>query len=1009
MKRHSLVRNARRHLLCSIPALVLILPGTALAQSSGVTSDGRATLTNDQRAQSSTVQGGLANPPATIRATSLSDAQARLAGNAATASAKANDAQSDLASDIGAGPGWPVRVNVDGDAVTADAATLILSRQSVRGANAFAEALASGYALDIGEADQSQGIVEANLQSALARDNDHLATLSDTTGSGAGIVTVQRGDQASAVRSTLGGMTSLTVQNAEASTLRLDHNRQQSVASGNGANLALGVTSPTQVAGNSNDATAVIAGRDVGVSVGSAIVAQQIWSGPATARIGVSDAPAGFLSVAGTLSGSSVSADANVLAAAAFANQAVTEHRSDAALAGDLGAVATSLAVQDVNGAVSADIIGGVGSHVLGPVDRSTLSVSSNTVSTTATGNAADNFLRGSAAIVTRSSEGGSQMPGSAWVSPDAMTGTSGAYTIHTEQHADGAGISARIVQGSSNIGADGPISGSQILANDNRQAAEAVANDASSLLDLAGSSFAGSTVSSLVQSNDAGVGTFVGGGEDFGGATISPADRIQDSRLEIRNNLIEAQSVGNRGTNRLAFSVADSPVPKGIVHGLNGSRAGSVDNGFGVSASAALSSFQKTGQLGNAPLIASEIRGRFSVTGDGATDGTTTLIIGNRQQAQATANSADNGLHFSSANRNGAGSALDASQYGDATVRAVSGMRVVAHGALENATSTIAGHSNLAAAMMNGVSNRLEVDAAGAGGSGLAMLRADPVGKATGEADDILVSTQFATGSVLADATTMLAGSEGSASLGAMGPALSRFDISGNVTAALATGNQAVSTAVLNGSGSGGIASSQINLASTAASASTSAFLAVPPAGRSVVASEISVADNASSALARGNFAENRATFELVSMPFPASVQVDRFLTSVEAPIGLVSAQANYGAISAAADGGMASIPLNYAVPVDASRIAVTGNTMSATAYGNGVANTVASSASSLSGVALVSAQTNYGSVTARAVAPVVSLMPGSVAASSLGIVNTSLSASATGNLATNVVGIPR
>lgn len=1011
MTQHHLIRRARGKLLGSIPALLLVLPAAAFAQSADVISDGHTTVTSDQRTQSATVQGVIANPPATISTAILAASQVRLAGNSVSANAQANQAQSELAGDPSADIAWPVRVTTESDGVSGEAATLILGRQSMRGSNALAEALSSGYSLNIGEADASQATLEDNLQNASARGNDHFAALTDTTGSGAGIVTLQRGDAISTVQSKVGGATSLTVQNADDTAIRLDQNRQQSVANGNGADLSLRASSPFQTAGDSSKATTVLSGRDLGVRAGSAIVAQQYWSGAAISRIGVADAPAGFLSVAGTLSNSTASADANVLAAAAVANQTVTEHHTDAALLSPRGTVAMSLTVQDAGGPVLADVIGGIQSHVLGFVDRSTVSASSNDVSTSATGNAANTLLGGHAGVITPSAEGGGSMPGSAWISPDAMTGTSGTYTVHTEQHAEGASISGRVVRGSSNIDVDGPIHGAQIRANGNRQAADAVANDATSLLDLDASSFGGSAAASLVQSNDSDVGAFVGGGDDFGGATIAPAGRIQDSRIDIRDNLVETLSVGNRGTNDLNLSAADlAPATNVIGRGLSGSRAGSVDNGYGVAATAALSSVQKTGQLGDVPSISSEIQGRFSVTGDGATDGTAIEIGGNRQRAEAMANSVSNGLRLSAANRDGAGTALYASQYGEATVRAVSSMRIVAHGALENSASTIAGNSNLAVATMNDATSRLEADATGTGGGGLAVLRADPLGEATGEADDILVNTQFATGSVTAAATTMLAGSGGSASLGATGPTQSRFEISGNLTGAQATGNQAVNTAVLNANASGGIASSQMNVASATASASAPALFDVPAVNRTILGSDLTVSDNVSSALARGNVAENRVTVDRLSSSGAASVEVGRFQTSVEAPVALVSVQSSYGAISASAGGPFAGIPLNGGgVPVDSSRIAVSGNQVSAAAYGNGVTNTIVPPSGSMAGVALVNAQTNYGPITARVTAPTAGINLGAVVGSGLGIVNNTVSASATGNLATNVVGILR
>ncbi|MDB5583425.1 MAG: hypothetical protein JWR80_8601 [Bradyrhizobium sp.] len=1007
MTQHPFVRRSRRQLLGSIPALLLVLPGAAFAQSSDITSAGRTAVTNDQRTQSAPIQGTLSNPPATIDAATLSAAQARLAGNSISAKAQANDANSTLVGDFAADLPWPARVEIEDDGVSAEAAALIASRQSMRGTHVSVDAPSAGYALAIGMAATSEATVDGNTQSAAARGNDHTGTLTDGAGLGAGIVAVQRGDATSTVRSDLGGATTLTVQRADDSTLNLDSNRQQSVASGNGAALTLDVTNPTRTAGDDPDATRVIAGGDASVSAGSVIATQQTWSGSAKARIGTVAAPAGFSSLAGTLTDSTATAHANVLAAAAVANQAVTNHSVGATAADGTGAIATSLTVQDADGPVAAGIIGGTTMSVAGAIDHSSLSASDNQADAHATGNSSDALLDGHDILST------SRGPGSVWVSPDAKTGTSGSYTLHTEQKSSGDSIAATVAQGASNLTVDGIVDTSRITVTGNSQAADAVANDAKSQLDLDATAFGGSAVVGLFQANDANVRSAVGELDNRAGATIAPRARLQDSSLEIRDNVLAAQSIGNRGTNVVNASAADlSSMPEVVGRGLFGApaaRVGSLDNGSGVSASVALGSFQKTGELGADPIISSEILGQFAVTGDAGTDGTWIDISGNRQRAESTANTVDNSLRLTAAVREGAGAALYASQYGEATVSATSYMKVVAHGALENSASNIAGNTNIALATMNDAANRLDIDVAGTGNAGAALLDADPLGGATGEGEDLLVSTQFATGSVVANAFTRLATFPGDRSLGAWGPTDSRIAIAGNVTGAQATANQAVNQAVLNSIGGSGLANSQMSLASVSASASTPTTVGVASVGGTILASDLSVSDNVTSALARGNVAENSMTLDRFGAATPASVDVDRFETSVEAPVALVNVQANYGAISATADGAMSRMPLNAGVPVESSRISVSGNAMSATAYGNGAANTIVPSMGGAMGVALVSQQTNYGPVTARVIAPAATVSPGDVVRSSLRIVNNSVSAWATGNFVTNSIGTLR
>jgi hypothetical protein len=342
--------------------------------------------------------------------------------------------------------------------------------------------------------------------------------------------------------------------------------------------------------------------------------------------------------------------------------------------------------------------------------------------------------------------------------------------------------------------------------------------------------------------------------------------------------------------------------------------------------------------------------------------------------------------------------------------VSATSTARAVSHGALVDSTSTIEGNSNLAVATMNDAANKLTVAATSEAPEAPAMLVADGIGGAQGDAGNLLVNTQFSTGSVVANAQTRLLGSQGLASLGADGPTNSRFKIATNVTGAQASGNQALNSVAL-ASANGGLANSQMNLASIAAVAGLGTGLDVPAPGRSVSASSVTVLNNSTSALARGNVAQNNLTVAATpNGPGSASANSGRFDTHAEAPAALVSMQTSYGSVSASVMGPISAMPLNLAgVPVDASRVTVDGNALAATAYGNGVANTVVAMAGNPSGLALVSGQTNYGAVTAQVSATAASLNLGNVTRSSLGIVNNTVSASATGNLATNIVGLPR
>src|SRR5690606_39077721 len=90
----------------------------------------------------------------------------------------------------------------------------------------------------------------------------------------------------------------------------------------------------------------------------------------------------------------------------------------------------------------------------------------------------------------------------------------------------------------------------------------------------------------------------------------------------------------------------------------------------------------------------------------------------------------------------------------------------------------------------------------------------------------------------------------------------------------------------------------------------------------------------------------------------------------------------------------------------VSESRLALTGNSVAATAYGNNAVNTAfVGSSDRVPGAALVNVHTNFGPVSARVVGAANVIAPGSINPRRITISGNAVSASAVGNAATNTV----
>lgn len=286
------------------------------------------------------------------------------------------------------------------------------------------------------------------------------------------------------------------------------------------------------------------------------------------------------------------------------------------------------------------------------------------------------------------------------------------------------------------------------------------------------------------------------------------------------------------------------------------------------------------------------------------------------------------------------------------------------ATGGLLGSTTSLTGNSNVALAAVNDVENTLTASGSGGDGNGMASLSSGLLGAPTASGGQIPATQQFATGSAAAAATTQLGDTVASGLNG------SQFTIADNVTSAEASANRATNAVTIDGVGSGGIAvglvSTQFSDAAVRSSAATGANYATVPLG-SISNSGALIAGNTTSALARGNAADNSVSVTgLTSMFAPTSATASRFDASAQAPVTLLNTQQSVAPVSASALGTGYAQPLNGTVR--SSDITISGDTVAANAYGNQATNVMTVAAlGGLAAAGLVNNQSNSGAVTAQ------------------------------------------
>lgn len=454
------------------------------------------------------------------------------------------------------------------------------------------------------------------------------------------------------------------------------------------------------------------------------------------------------------------------------------------------------------------------------------------------------------------------------------------------------------------------------------------------------------------------------------GGVILAVGGPVAGSTLSVNGNTTSGSVTGNSASNSSAVSANALEAGTGRSFAWGGILAGT----YGAWADHTVTNSQAV--TGGAALE-SDVNGTFAVEAvpDELIIGSSVSVSGNSQRSTAVANTAGNSLELSGGNVNASG-AVESYQTGNAAVSANSDVMLFAPGAMTNSTVDISGNRNTALGVINDATNALTVTAGNVGAVG------DTAGNAivnsyAAIADQVLSNRQIATTSAASTATTEIYnGDQEEPLIG--GLFNSSATVTGNSTVAEASANRADNSVALNASAAQGadtgLRNVQQSTAGVTADATTNARFALDSAAPALNQSSVTLGNNSTLALARGNAASNTMDVSAGSGYAPSVASAGATLSpALNAAVGgnvVFNEQANSGAVAASATANVQVALNGVGGGVTGSSVAVNGNTTLAEAYGNSATNraTVAALNTGTPSTVVASFQTNSGAVTATA-----------------------------------------
>lgn len=907
--------------------------------------------------------------------------------------------------------------------------------------------------------DSSDLALNGNTLEAIARSNNGSSSiaLDGTTVTGsAGVLTVQT-DDAGGTASVLSPVVLLQAPTGDVtlavsgSMLELSGNLVRALSYGNdgGGSVALDATTFTlndngEFASTITVTNGVDAPFDGVAADAPSIVAQlavltdQELSGSVSAEANGTTPMALIVGdTEGNVTGSDLSADINAFVAAARGNVSengitmqttTTENSGEYEPAAAIGNIQTVEDGVDVTATATTPSSNTLLVSVAGLVDSSSVSADGNLLTAIAGGNYSTNVMDVSGTTLSDPAIG-FPLGGALLLPTSATTSLVQADATYSITNAQFGGDGSRVAildtlqNGEAailvSIGAfDGDsVINSPVSASGNTLTASAVDNSVASAIGIDAVTFEASAAINNFQVSASDVSASTIGGDGHVGIEIETDGTVSGSTLTIDDTLFDADATANMAINILSAEATTMNDGSNLTG--NAATFDSTAGNFATGTFALLNDQFFTDGTVTATALGSIVIDSASanptITGSGLS------ASDNAQQAVGLGNTATNSIVLVMTDSGDVPPTASILSFqtndtgaGAPEVHSTSQFVINTMGQVTDSSVSMDGNSNLALAIINDATNSLDVTAgavldsnSGTGGDADVDFVA---GTLSATADYAVGNVQAATGEVSATTIGIITNNDSAGTVTTSGSVIS---LSNNTITADADANRASNTLSLVAGSTLGASGAISNLQSSDADVTSSATGTVAyDSGQAVNGSTVTANGNSTAAIGNGNVASNvlnaTAGAGFTGGSTSASASSAGTALNANAQYAVLNEQINLGDVTATNSGGGISVTMGATGGVSGTSSTVSNNAYLAQATGNGVNNSV--SMSGLTGgtatAAISSAQTNAGNTITASVSGV------NMGITASGVTNVSLSASgntitatATGNSAVNVI----
>lgn len=454
----------------------------------------------------------------------------------------------------------------------------------------------------------------------------------------------------------------------------------------------------------------------------------------------------------------------------------------------------------------------------------------------------------------------------------------------------------------------------------------------------------------------------------NFGGVTIALDAGVYDSSVAVTGNETTGTAIGNNGTNSLTVTatgidgdLTQARAQAGYIDNALISIEGDVETGQGLDGLVALADYavNSVQQTVDGSSSTATVYNTFEIDQitDNAISNSSIAVSDNSVAAEARGNTVANSLSITATDLDGTAitGALNSVQGAAgalSTVAATASMTVQAPVVSSGSSLEMDGNTNSALSTINNAANTLAVSGTNIGSR--TDNNAEALSSSTymsASADFALANSQSASAATLTSTATTNIYNDNYDDTTTAGVLNGSVSVSGNATMAEATVNRAANTLNLTGTANLGATGALTNrqTSSTAATASATSTVAVTVygdtgAGNTLDNSSLALDGNSTVAMARGNVASN-ALSAAAGATYPVLANPDYGMTTSNNAYGafaVLNDQANSGAVTAQSSNTSYTVVLNGGTGgnIGASSVSLAGNSVTASAFGNAASN---------------------------------------------------------------------